>query len=64
MSKIRNDFGNKVVLKLKLPKTHFNKHCAPKFLLFIGKENQKDSADFYIEARQASEAAYNPGGWL
>ena len=31
-SKIGPDFSRKVVLKLKLPKNHFNKKCAPKIL--------------------------------
>ena len=33
-----------VVLKLKLPKNHFNEKCAPK--IFFLKKNQKDSNDF------------------
>ena len=35
-----------VVLKLKLPKNHFNKKCAPKILFLNEKKNQKDSNDF------------------
>ena len=36
-----------VVLKLKLPRNHFNKKCAPKILFLIEKKNQKDSDDFW-----------------
>ena len=35
-----------VVLKLKLPKHHFNKKSAPKILFLNEKKNQKDSDDF------------------
>ena len=45
-SKIEPDFSREVVLKLTLPKNHFNKNCAPKILFFNKKENQKDSNDF------------------
>ena len=34
LSKIGSDFSKKGGLKLKLPKNHFNKKCAPKLLLF------------------------------
>ena len=36
---------NKVVLKLNLPKNHWNKKCASK-LLFFTEKNKKDSDDF------------------
>ena len=35
-----------VVLKLKLPKNHFNKEYAPKILFLNEKKIQKDSDDF------------------
>ena len=35
-----------MVLKLKLPKNHFNKKCAPKLLFFNEKKIQKDLDDF------------------
>ena len=35
-----------VVLKLKLPKNHFNKKCATKILFLIKKKFQKNSNDF------------------
>ena len=34
LSKIGSDFSKKVDSKLKLPKNHFNKKCAPKLLFF------------------------------
>jgi hypothetical protein len=34
LSKIGPDFSKKVALKLKLPKNHFNKKYAPKFIFF------------------------------
>ena len=37
---------SKVVSKLKLPKNHFSKKCATKFLFFIEKSIQKDLGDF------------------
>ena len=37
-TKIRPDFSKKVILKLKLPKNHFNKKCAPKLLFFNEKK--------------------------
>ena len=39
-------FPFEVVLKLKLPKNHFNKKCAPKILFLNEKKVQKDSNDF------------------
>ena len=45
-SKIRHDFSNTVVQKLKLSKNNFNKKRAPKLVLFIEKKIQKDSIDF------------------
>ena len=39
-SKIGHDFINKWVLKLKLPKNHFDKKCAPKLLFFIEKNRK------------------------
>ena len=44
--KMKPGFSNKVVLKLKLPKNHFNKKWAREFLFFIEKSIQKDSGDF------------------
>ena len=35
-----------VVLRLKLPKNHFNKKCAPKISFLNEKKNQKDSDNF------------------
>ena len=35
-----------MVLKLNLPKNHFNKKCAPKILFLNEKKNQKDLDDF------------------
>ena len=35
-----------VDLKLKLPKNHFIKKCAPKILFLNEKKNQKDLDDF------------------
>ena len=66
-----------VVLKLKLPKNHFNKKSAPKIVIL----NEKDSDDFWRKKIQlespilalrdevaklgkASRDAYNQGGWL
>jgi hypothetical protein len=40
-SKIGPDFSKKVVLKIKLPKNHFNKKCPPK-ILFFNEKNQED----------------------
>ena len=66
----------KEVLKLNLPKNHFNKKCASKFLIFNEKKNQKDYDDFHFESPilalrhkaaklgKASRDAYNRGGWL
>ena len=48
-SKIGPGFSKKMVLKLKLPKNHFNKKCAPKSLFLNEKKNQKDLNDFDIE---------------
>ena len=79
LSKIQPDFSNKRILKLKLPKKHFNKKCAPKLLFFYEKKNQEDFDDFlhrkftlnvqflpYLAAKlgKASWEAHNQGGWL
>jgi hypothetical protein len=37
-SKIRPDLSRKAVLKLKLPKNHLNKKCAPK-ISFLNEKN-------------------------
>jgi hypothetical protein len=42
LTEIGPDFSKKVVLKLKLPKNHFNNKCAPKLFLF----NEKNSERF------------------
>ena len=63
------------MLKLNLPKNHFNKKCASKFLIF-NEKNLKDSDDFHFESPilalrdkaaklgKESQDAYNQGGWL
>ena len=78
--KIGPDFSKKVVLKLKLPKNHFNKEGAPKKLL-LNEKNQKGSNDFLhrkftmkssisalcdelAKLGKVSQDAYNPGLWL
>ena len=48
-SKIRHDLSNKGDLKLNLPKTHFNKKCAPKLLFFIENKMRKVWMIFQIE---------------
>ena len=48
-SKIRHDFSNTVVQKLKLTKNNFNKKRAPKLLLFIEKKFRKIRLIFDIE---------------
>ena len=44
-SKIGPDFSREVVLKLKLPKNHFNKKCVPKILCLNEKKNKKNKKD-------------------
>ena len=49
LSKIKHDFSNKVVLKLKLQKNYFNIKCAPEFLFFLEKKFRMIQMIFYLK---------------